>query len=358
MSTISIRSSRRKWYCRGTFPKKGDKGNITRTRDYLGPGFDTRTLCQAECDRLNHELEQAATAAPLAPTFEEAVLTYLTTGGDARFLGERERGPRNRLLDHLGQYRCDEIDDAVMSKAVSMLYPTATAATINRQLYTPVVSVLRLASKGKKWKPDLQRPKGYSKLRPAKSPPSDWFARVLPVAGPELKALILLCSFHRLRAGEALRLKPADLDPVEGTIIVERTKNGHPVFVRLAASVVDAIKAYDWQTGPGLFGTLTAKNRRSLYRRLETACKRAGVAYYTPHKAGPHAFAKRLLHAGKSLAHVKAAGRWKTIRVVGELYGHLEHSEVADEATAVGEAWLSNLPSAPCTAQPERVTKR
>lgn len=339
-----FRKDRRKWYPRGSFPFETAEGKIERKRDYHGPGSDTKTLCQEDCDRLNRELEEAAKAGPLAPTFEEAVLTYLGAGGDARFLGEKEDGPRNRLLDHLGQHRCDEIDDAVMTKAATALYPTATSATVNRQLYTPVISVLRLASKGKKWKPDLQRPKGYSKLKPAKSPPKEWFSSVLPVASPQLRGLLLMCTFHRVRAGEAIRLLPSDFDPVAGTVILEKTKTGEPVFLQLAKPVVDAIKAYDWEDGPGLFGTLTPKNRRGVYRQLATACKRAGVTYFTPHKAGAHAFAKRLLAAGKSLAHVKAAGRWKTIRVPAELYGHLEHSEVAAEATKIAEDWHSGLP--------------
>jgi integrase len=334
------RKDRKKWYPRGTFPIKTDEGKVERKRDYYGTGSDTRAKCQEDCDRLNRELEEAAKAGPLAPTFEEAVVTYLAAGGDVRFLGESEDGPRNRLLDHLGQYRCDEIDDAVMGKAATTLYPTATAATLNRQLHTPVISVLRLASNGKNWKPDIQRPKGYSKLRPAKSPPDDWFDSVFAVAGKPLQALLLMCTLHRIRAGEAIRLLPSDFDPETGTVILEKTKTGEPVFLQLAKSVVEAIKAYGWEKGPGLFGTLTPKNRRGVYRQLKTACRRAGVDYFTPHKAGSHAFAKRLLRAGKSLAHVKAAGRWKTIRVPAELYGHLEHSEVAAEATRIGEEAL------------------
>jgi integrase len=327
------------WYARGTFPQKDAQGNVIRRRGFRGPAFDTRTACQAECDRLNTELEHDAKAGALAPPFENAAAIYLQLGGDGRFLTDR-------LLDEIGQIRCNLIDDAVMTKAARKIYPTAKPATLNRQLYTPVISVLRMAAKGQPWKPDLSRPKGYSKLRPAKSPPDDWYAKLFAACDPQVKAVLLACTMHRLRAGEAIRLKPGDFDPTAGTLIIERTKNGEPVFLRLAAPVIEAIQAYNWQAGPGLFGTLTVKNRRGLYRRLERSCKRAEIPYFPPHKAGSHAFAKRLLAAGKSLAHVKAAGRWKTIRVVAELYGHLEHSEVAQEATAIGEQWLEQLPSA------------
>lgn len=322
---------RRKYFPRGTFPIKREDGRIERKRDFYGSGSDTRTACQADCDRLNRELELAALADDV-PTFEQAAETYLEGGGDGRFLDDR-------LLDFVGSWRCDAIDDAMMVRAVKALYPTATAATVNRQLYTPVISVLRLASKGKQWKPSLSRPKGYSKLKPAKAPADDWFDRLKAEAPPQLWALLLFGTLHGRRPSDGLRRVPSDYDPVAQTVMIDKDKNGNPILVRLSEPVVEAIQAYNWQAGPGLFGTLTWKARRNAYRMLRSACKRAGVEYFTLHKAGRHKFAKRLLEAGYSLAHVKSAGRWASIRVVAELYGHLEHSEVDEVTREVGVAW-------------------
>lgn len=348
--SVSLRSSltpyyrrdRRKWYARGTYPLKTPEGKIERKRGYVGEGSDTRAQCQADCDRLNREIEEAIKAGPLAPTFEEAVVTYLGSGGDARFLGEEEGKPGNRLLDCLAQFRCDEIDDATMVRTANKLYPTATAATINRQLYTPVISVLRLASKGKHWKPALRRPKGYLEHSPAKSPGDDWFVAVRAKCRPTLWALVLFDAIHGRRAGEALGLAPSDYDRSAGTILIDRTKNGEPVFIRLAKPVIEAIDAYDWHFGPGLFGYYTKQNRRNLYRDLALACEQAGVPYFTPHQAGRHAFAKRLLAEGKSLKHVKEAGKWKSMHVA-TLYGAFEHSEVDDDTRQIGEQWVTKL---------------
>lgn len=337
------RKDRGKWYPRGSWAYKDEQGGIRRKRDYHGPGSDTRTVCQEDCDRLNRELEEAVKSGPLAPTFEEAVETYLGSGGDPRFLGEIENGPRNRLLDFLGQYRVDAIDDAIMTRAATALYPTAKPITVNRQLYTPVITVLRLAAKGQNWKPDLKRPKGWWRLKPARPPENSWFDLVRPKCRPQLWALLLFCTIHGRRAGDAIRLEPEDFNLVERTALIERTKNGDPLLVRLADQVVEAILAYNWQAGPGLFGHYTLENRRNLFRDLKAACERAEVKYYTPHKAGRHAFAKRLLDAGKSLKHLKEAGRWENITVPAMLYGHLEHSEVDDETRRIGEGWASNL---------------
>jgi integrase len=337
-----LHKQRRKWYPRGTFPIKHQDGTIERKRDFYGPSSDTRALCQADCDRLNRELEAAASSGPLEPTFEEAVATYLGTGGDKRFLGEVAGGPRNKLLDRLGSIRVNEISDAVMVAAAAALYPTATPVTVNRQLYTPVIAVLRMASKGKPWKPDLTRPKGHSNVKPAESPPDAWFAPLLPKCRPQLAAVLLFCTTTGRRGGEALRCLPEHYDPENGTVRI-KDKSGNTIQVQLADEVREAFSLYNWQAGPGLFGHYTIQNRRNLFRDLEAACKRAGVIYYPPHKVGRHAFAKRFLAAGHSIAHLMGAGGWSDPKMPTMLYGHQAYSEVAEASKKVGDAFMTKL---------------
>ena len=338
-----LHKQRRKWYPRGTFPIKHEDGSIERKRDFYGPGSDTRTLCQADCDRLNRELEAAASAGPVEPTFEEAVATYLGTGGDKRFLGEVEGGPRNKLLDRLGRIRVNEITDAVMVSAATAIYPTASPVTINRQLYTPVIAVLRMVSKARPWKPDLTRPKGHSNIKPAKAPPDKWFAPVLATCRPQLGALLLFCTTSGRRAGEAIKCLPEHYNPERGTALIGKDKNGNPVLVQVAKQVQEALELYDWKRGPGLFGHYTLKNRRNLFRDLKLACERARVEYYPPHKVGRHAFAKRFLEAGYSIAHLMGAGGWDDPKMPTKLYGHYAYSEVAEDVKKVGEAFLTKI---------------
>jgi len=335
--------TRKKYIPRGTYPIRLEDGTIGRKRGFLGTGSDTKALCRQDCDRLNQELEAAASAGPLEPTFEEAVLIYLGAGGDRRFLGEEEGKPRNKLLDFLGQYRVNEINDQVMIKALTAIYPTATPATINRQLYTPVISVLRMASKGKPWKPDLTRPKGHAVIKRAKPPPAEWFPVVLPQCNVRLAALLLFCTSSGRRTGEAIKCLPDDFDPVRGTVTIDKDKRGNTVTVHLARQVLEALHLYDWRLGPGLFGNYVPKNRRNVFRDLEAACKRAKVPYYQPHKVGRHAFAKRFLEAGYSIAHLMGAGGWDDPKMPTMLYGHFAHSEVAEDVKRVAEDFLSRV---------------
>lgn len=332
---------RKKWYPRGTWPVLKEDGTIERKRDFNGTGSDTRGACQAECDRLNAHYEQAARQGPKEQTFEEAVLTYLSTGGDGRFF-------HDRLLNAIGHYRVNEITDDVMRRVRDEVYPNAVPATVNRQLFTPVITVLHQAAKGKAWKPDLTRPKGALKLKPAKSPADDWYVRLRSasaknVTGKRIWALLLLLSLHGRRPSDGFRNVPSDFDAKAGTLIIDKDKSGNPILVRLAPVVVEAILDTPWQDGPGLFGHYTFKNRRNAYRRLKKLCEQAEAPYFTFHKAGRHKFAKRLLEMGYSTTHVTQAGRWADPRMVSQLYGHLAQNEVDDATRDTAERWAQSL---------------
>lgn len=328
------RKDRRQWTPRGTYPEKDAAGRVTWKRGYLGAGSDTRAACQDECDRLNRELEAAAQAGQKASTFEEAVLVYLRTGGDGRFLTDR-------LLDQIGHVRCDEFTDKVMTDAQAAIYPTAAKSTINRQLYTPVIAVLNLAAQGQAWKVNLRRPKGHTKLKPAHSPADQWFMATLPLMRPAMRALILFCTIHGPRVGNAIRCRRRDFD---GEALQLLDKNGTYQRYRLAPVVAEAIQALDHGRDE-LFWPLTPASRSNVFRELRRVCERAAVEYFTPHKIGRHAFAKRMLREGYSLAHVASAGGWNNIKVVGELYGAFERDEAQAAAGQVGSQWAGQIGS-------------
>lgn len=156
-------------------------------------------------------------------------------------------------------------------------------------------------------------------------------------------ALLLLLTLHGRRPSDGFRNVPSDYDQKAGTLIIDKDKNGNAVLVRLSTAVVEAIEATKWKEGPGLFGKLTFKNRRNAYRLLKQLCAKAGAPYFTFHKAGRHKFAKRLLEMGYSVSHVTQAGRWASAKMVTELYGHLEQSEVDDATRSAADQWAAGL---------------
>jgi site-specific recombinase XerD len=78
-----------------------------------------------------------------------------------------------------------------------------------------------------------------------------------------------------------------------------------------------------------LFGTHTKSTMREW---LKGPCKEAGVRYHVHKELGRHAFVTKELQNGRSLKWVQDAGRWQTMKVVAEKYGHLELQQIDEQA--------------------------
>ena len=66
-----------------------------------------------------------------------AALNYCRAGGERRFV--------MRLHDHFGETPLARVDQAAVDAAALALYPRATPATRNRQVYSPVSPILKAA---------------------------------------------------------------------------------------------------------------------------------------------------------------------------------------------------------------------
>ncbi len=255
--------------------------------------------------------------------FAEAVLMYVDGGGEARFL--------EPLLQRWGGWRIQDITASEVAQAARDIYPNRTAATLDRQLYTPLNAVLRKAAKaGLAEFKVFDRPK--VKRKPVTIPDESWLWAFLPHANVNLAAIVLFMSFTAARVAEACRLKWPDIDFARKKALLGVTKNGKPREVALAPIVIDALLKLKRGEG-SVFGYAA---RWSVNQAIERACRRAGLPYYSSHKIGRHSFAARLLRAGHSTRLVQVAGGWSTIGIVAEHYGHLEQTEVDRAVASVG----------------------
>jgi integrase len=241
-----------------------------------------------------------------------------------------------KLLDEIGQTPLENIDQDFIDALAEKLYPGRTAATLNRQVYTPICAVLNAVRAKKYIPPRIKRPNSHLARSNFKRPPKDWFPRVLPECEPHLAAFLLFCRLHGRRTSEACRITPADLDADTWRVTVRDTKVGQEIVLRLASPVIEALGRYPWRLEKYVF-KFSSKAR--VYKALKVACARAGVPYHVPKDVGRHSFATALLDEGRSLMEVKEAGRWKTIQMPALHYGHLEHRRVDDDARAIGEKW-------------------
>jgi integrase len=267
---------------------------------------------QAERYRLKREREvyDAARLGQVKDaTFADAVTVYLNKGKGGRFLAQ--------LLDHFKETPLPQIGQIEIDEAARVLYPDAKASTLNRQVYGPVVAILRAAAKARlpgATAPMIDR---RHEQKPEITPADDKHLDALLPHLPEgLAALITLMTYTGLRTGEALSIRPEHVR--DGFALAGRTKNGEPRLTPVPEG---------WEYPSGGWGYNTTQGVGKALRR---AHKAAGLPYRDGHELGRHAFAARFLKAGGSIKRLKEAGGWKKLQVVDESYGHLEMTDVHD----------------------------
>lgn len=258
-------------------------------------------------------------------------MTYMQTTGNTRFMAP--------LIDHFGVLPLSAIDQTAMARATQALYPGRRPSTINRQLYTPVLALMKLAGIA----PQIKRPKGHDAPTPLTVPDDAWYDAVLPHCRPALAAMLVLLSMTGRRLGEAMRLAPGEIDLERREAAMLDTKTGRLVVVPLPEIFLAFLEAVPgWRDRVRVFGY---GNRSNVYRDLKKACAAAGQPYFTTHPAGRHKFSTRFLQAGYSLRHLQEAGGWASIKMPAERYGHLEQSEVRKAVDSLGQKWGAERPS-------------
>jgi len=245
-----------------------------------------------------------------------------------------------RIVREIGLLPVEDVDQHVVDELAEKLYPGRTAATLNRQVYTPIMSVLNDLIKSKKIKgfvlPRIERPKKWLAKSNFVRPPDDWWAKVFPHCPPNLKAFLLFCTIHGRRTSEACRLTPTDINTRTWRVCIKDTKCEQDIILELARPVIEALNGYVWRGQQYVFGF---SSKSKVYPALRAACKMAGVPYSRPKDNGRHMAATRMLEEGHTLQEVKEAFRWKTIQMPSLHYGHIEINKVDANARAVGESW-------------------
>jgi len=219
-------------------PRKG-KSPYWRVRGtYLGQfvdkstGTDRRTLAAQILKKWEREIERGQLAEPGETTFLSAAVSYMEAGG--------ERRPMQPLLDHFGETPVRLIDQAAIDAAAVTIMPDATAATRNREVYTPISAVLKRA--GVEFK--IKRPKGWrGKIIRKWLWPEQAF-RIFEAArsfDPEFAIFIEVLCYSGLRVSELLALHCNDVRLSEAFAFVPDSKNGDPQPVFLPRYVVASL---------------------------------------------------------------------------------------------------------------------
>lgn len=249
-------------------------------------------------------------------TFSGAVDSYRQAGGDDRFIW--------RLHEHFKDRPISEITQALIDEASHVLYPNATPATRNRQVYTPMSAILRHAG----IKIDLRRPKGArGNARTAWLAPEEAFALLgaAEALQPRFGALCTFLLYTGCRLSEGLKLEWADVDLQASLAHVRMTKNGDPRTVYLPEVVVAALANLPRDAAPPVSVFRYAK-AGALYDLFDEAVRAAGLTI--PDRVAFHllrhtwgAWMRR--YAGLDTAGLVATRAWRS-RQSAAVYEHVD----------------------------------
>jgi integrase len=192
---------------------------------------------EEEIERGIYKPHAATEDVPL--TFLAAAVAYMKAGGERDFLGP--------IIEQTGLYSIrdkaiERITQSDIDNLAGELYPNASAPTRNRQVYTPIASVLHRAGDQRKFK----RPKGWRGSRAiSKLEPEEAFA-LLEAAEHIDREFGLLCYmllYTGRRISETLNATLGDLNLDRSVVYLRATKNGEAVEVHLPPIVLQKFRA-------------------------------------------------------------------------------------------------------------------
>lgn len=185
--------------------------------------------------KIQRDIECGVLTGHATPGFAGAAAAYMKAGGDRSYLAP--------IISHFKDTPLGAIDQHAIDNAASLLYPGATAATRNRQVYTPISAVLKRAGITQQ----IKRPKGWrgQRLTHWLTPERAFavFKATKRIAAPkktrtEFRIFLITLCYTGMRLGDCLGLTCRNVDLKRATALLETTKNGKPRLVHLPPVVV------------------------------------------------------------------------------------------------------------------------
>lgn len=235
-------------------PRKGKTPNYYIRGTHFGVSVD-RTAGTADrkkavkiLQKIRADIETGAFAPKGSINFAEAALSYLRAGGEDTYIA--------MLAAHFGVTPLVHIDQAAIDAAAHSLYPNASGATRNRQVYTPMSAILKHANMSF----PLKRPKGaQGEVR------TDWLTLEQATAlfdaaeevDAELRTFLTLLCYTGLRLSEAINLRVSNINMAECYAFIPKTKNEAPRALFLPAPLIAELESHP----------------RGMNRPTETVCR-------------------------------------------------------------------------------------
>jgi integrase len=227
-------------------PRAGKTAYFYIRGTYLGVRLDESTKARDRASaakwlkRRKREIEEGTftprtNPAPAKRTFYDAVVAYMASTGQERFL--------EPLTKHFRDWPLESIAQEAIDASAIHLYPGATPATRNRQVHTPMSAILKHAGIQMKLKrPDGSRGNALTYWHTEESAFAIFVAA--DEIDPELGLFLRLLCYAGLRLSEGLSLEVNRLELLRNFCYCGKTKNGEPRGVYLPDHLVEALKAH------------------------------------------------------------------------------------------------------------------
>jgi integrase len=335
-----------------------------------------RTSDRALAEAAIREIEAAARKrrilGPDAPkpedevTFSACVLLYAASEADARYL--------KPVVRKIGKMKVREITPQYVRKLAREMYPTYSTDTWQRQVVTPVRSVInnahelgkcapikiRAFDRAERVRQDVAR--GKTSRQP--KTPGSWpwvlaFVDASKALGMQRYGAIAYFMFrHGYRITQTqLMTRSRDMDLSAGKVWVHPSK-GHPGhWVDLdpeeVAMIANLPLPYRGDAKDRVF-TIAGQRSGALYRDWKAICARAGIEYLSPHSAGRHGYGTEMV-VRQRVDPVSAANNlWSDPSVMLKTYSHSDNaSGIVRDAFQAGKMAARTQP-----VQPEKPVRR
>lgn len=223
-----------------------------------------------------------------------------------------------RIIDRIGSKAMTEIFPFDVKQLATQLYPAHQNSTRNRCVITPVRAVVYHAY-DRGWGPAIRlRNLKEDPPKRKKAASQAWlraFFRQCAKDGlPHLAGIIMFMSQTGARVSETVALQWSEVDLVNRTALLLKTKTGANSTRFLTDQLISRL--YDLKKGraPG-DRVFRYRNRHAVNERIEAVCGRADIPYKPSHTCGRHAFANIALSMGIDIKSTMDAGGWKSAAV-------------------------------------------
>jgi integrase len=236
-------------------------------------GSREKTFAAKLLQKLKRDIESGVLSGKKAIGFAKAAAAYMKAGGDSKYLAP--------LIKHFLHTPIEDIDQVMIDNVAVEIYPNATAATRNRQVYTPISAMLKRAGIERQ----IKRPKGWRgrKLTHWLTPEQARrvFKATARIEAPEktkikFRIYLRMLCYTGMRMNEPLqKLAKPDVNLKTATAILRDMKNWPFAARAPAADCGSGLAPAAWRA-QGHRETVFLPRRRPTTRPLEDDACRGG----------------------------------------------------------------------------------